>query len=99
MQRTIYHHLLFDRGMNQSVGGEPAGTTNSDDFELEAQEIAGGRSSSVVGGGVRGIVAILDEGQEMDRCSCDLVKVSLVLHRHADGYDGWSEKPPPPFPV
>ena len=35
----------------------------------------GGSNSSV-----RGVVAVLDDGQEMDRCSCDLVKVSCVLN-------------------
>lgn len=63
----------------QSVGGEPGGTAVlSDDLELKAQESGG---SNVGGGGVRSIVAVLDDGQEMDRCSCDLVKVSLILHR------------------
>lgn len=47
----------------------------SEDLELDVG--GNGGSSSSIGGGVRGVVAVLDDGQEMDRCSCDLVKVSF----------------------
>lgn len=39
--------------------------------EENENDAAGSRA---VGGG-RGVVAVLDDGHEMDRCSCDLVKV------------------------
>ncbi|CAM9134053.1 unnamed protein product [Ectocarpus sp. 12 AP-2014] len=50
---------------------------------LESVEDEGGGSvGSRVGSGVRGVVAVLDDGHEMDPCSCDLVKASTkYLHQ------------------
>lgn len=42
-----------------------------------AENEDGGSVGSSVGSGVRGVVAVLDDGHEMDPCSCDLVKVSI----------------------
>lgn len=56
----------------------------SKDAELE---VGDRRGTSAVGGGVRGVVAVLDDGQEMDRFSCDLVKVQhsvFVMNISAD---------------
>lgn len=61
----------------ERVADEAVGELELEDLEeLEVEEE--GRSSSSVAGGVRGVVAVLDDGQEMDRCSCDLVKVSYA---------------------
>lgn len=43
-----------------------------------------GSVDSSVGSGVRGVVAVLDDGHEMDPCSCDLVKVSVSFSRCPD---------------
>lgn len=64
----------------------------SEDVEVEMED--NGDSNSSVGGGVKGVVAVLDDGQEMDRCSCDLVKVSSVLK-----YCLRMCVPPPTLPV
>ena len=68
----------FPRLWNKPVADEVAQELRGEDVE-ELQEVEGsGGSSGSVGGGVRGVVAVLDDGQEMDRFSCDLVKVSDV---------------------
>lgn len=54
----------------------PEDSSRSIDLKLEMG--ARGRRGSGSGGS-RGVVAVLDDGQEMDRCSCDLVKVSHVV--------------------
>lgn len=53
----------------------------SEDLEKTEMEEHGGSNSSV-----RGVVAVLDDGQEMDRCSCDLVKVSCVPNIYLGRY-------------
>ncbi|CAM9464399.1 unnamed protein product [Scytosiphon promiscuus] len=67
-------------GDDQGLPGRESETMILEDFELEA----GGStcSSTTTVGGLRGVVAVLDDGQEMDRCSCDLVKASTkYLHQ------------------
>eukprot|EP00752_Nemacystus_decipiens_P004957 g4510.t1 len=57
------------------------------DEDLEVEAAKNGGSNSSVGGGVRGVVAVLDDGQEMDRFSCDLVKGEAANESgaHVDG--------------
>ena len=64
------------RSRTEPGGDEAVQEVLSEDLEPEVGEKGGSNSS--VGGGVRGVVAVLDDGHEMDRCSCDLVKVSCV---------------------
>lgn len=79
---------VFPRLWNEPIGTNPTADEAVEilsDVELEGGENGGSNSS--VGGGVRGVVAVLDDGQEMDRCSCDLVKVSYILDALADTLD------------
>ncbi|CAM9255225.1 unnamed protein product [Ectocarpus sp. 6 AP-2014] len=63
---------------DQEVNGQAERGARLDSAENED----GGSVGSSVGSGVRGVVAVLDDGHEMDPCSCDLVKASTkYLHQ------------------
>lgn len=65
------HRLLRGPGAGEEGETAEGGGERGDDE-------GGGR------GGGRGVIAVLDDGHEMDQCSCDLVKVYLSRELGSD---------------